>query len=107
MSAVDYALLDGRGNPAILIEAKRIDGYSDDVDNLEQIYGYMLQVEAAKVIVITNGQYWEIEVRDERHPRDDRRGWVMDDNRPLGLHWREPGETAERLHRRLDRSRYR
>ena len=32
----------------ILIEAKRIDGYSDDPENLDQIYGYMLDVETAK-----------------------------------------------------------
>ena len=105
--AVYYALLDGNGDPVILIEAKRIDGYSDDPENLEQIYGYMLNVETAKVIVSTNGQYWDIEVRDERHPRNDRRGWVMESDRPLGLHWRDPGETAERLHHHMDRSRYR
>ena len=90
----------------ILIEAKRIDGYSDDPENLDQIYGYMLDVETAKVIVSTNGQYWDIEVRDERHPRNDRRGWVMESDRPLGLGWRDVGETAARLHRHLDRSRY-
>ena len=105
--AVDYALMDGKGNPVILIEAKRIDGYSDDEENLEQIYGYMLDVETAKVIVSTNGQYWDIEVRDDRYPRDGRRGWVAENDRPLGLHWRDAGETAARLHRYLDRSRYR
>ena len=105
--AVDYALLDGSGNSAILIEAKRIDGYSDDVENLEQIYGYMLDVETARIIVSTNGQYWDIEIRDEGHPRNDRRGWVMENDHPLGLHWRDVDETAERLHRHLDRSRYR
>ena len=55
--AVDYALLDGRGRPVILTEAKRIDGYSDDPENLDQIYGYMVEVETARVIVSTNGQY--------------------------------------------------
>ena len=105
--AVDYALLDGGGRPVILVEAKRIDGYSDDIENLEQIYGYMLEVETAKVIMSTNGQYWDIEVRDERYPRDDRRGWVAEDDRPLGLHWRDVGETAGRLYRHLDRSEYR
>ena len=104
--AVDYALMDDAGRPVILVEAKRIDGYSDDFENLEQIYGYMLEVETAKVIVSTNGQYWDIGIRDERHPRNDRRGWVTEDERPLGLHWRDPEETAERLHRRLDRSRH-
>ena len=105
--AVDYAFMDDRGRPVILIEAKRIDGYSDDAENLEQIYGYMLEVETAKVIVSTNGQYWDIEMRDERHPRDDRRGWVAEDERPLGLHWRDPEETATRLFHHLDRSRFR
>ena len=105
--AVDYALLDGESKPVILVEAKRIDGYSDDIENLEQIYGYMLEVETAKVIVSTNGQYWDIEVRDESYPRDDRRGWVAEDDRPLGLHWRDVRETAGRLYRHLDRSKYR
>ena len=105
--AVDYALLDGGGRPVILVEAKRIDGYSDDMENLEQIYGYMLEVETAKVIVSTNGQYWDIEVRDERYPRDDRREWVAEGDRPLGLHWRDVGETAGRLYRHLDGSKYR
>ena len=105
--AVDYALLDSSGSPVVLIEAKRIDGYSDDEGTLEQIYGYMLDVQTAKVIVSTNGQYWDAEVRDERYPRNDRKGWVVEDDRPLGLHWRNVGETAERLARHLDRSRCR
>ncbi len=105
--AVDYALLDDEGRPVILIEAKRIDGYSDDVENLEQIYGYMLEVETARVIVSTNGQYWDIDVRNERYPRNDPDGWSKEDDRPLGLHWRDVGETAERLHRHLDRSSHR
>ena len=105
--AVDYALLDGNGDPVILIEAKRIDGYSDDPENLDQIYGYMLDVETTRIIVGTTGQYWDIGVRNERYPRNDDRGWVVEDDRPLGLHWRYPEETAERLHRHLDRSRYR
>lgn len=105
--AVDYALLDDRCRPVVLVEAKRIDGYSDDEKSLEQLYGYMLEVETAKVIVSTNGQYWDIETRDERYPRDDRRGWVVEDERPLGLHWWDAEETAQRLHRYLDRSKYR
>ena len=105
--AVDYALLDSSGSPVVLIEAKRIDSFSDDVENLEQIYGYMLDVHTAQVIVSTTGQYWDIEVRDERYPRNDRRGWVVEDDRPLGLHWRDTGETAERLSKHLDRSRCR
>ena len=99
--------MDGNGNPVILIEAKRIDGYSDGEENLEQIYGYMLDVETAKVIVSTNGQYWDIEVREDRYSRDDHRGLVVENDRPLGLHWRDAEETAARLHRHLDRSRYR
>ena len=105
--AVDYVLLDDGGSPVILVEAKRIDGYSDDPENLDQIYNYTVEVETAKVIVSTNGQYWDIGVRNEEYPRDDRRGWVVEDERPLGLHWRNPEETANRLFHHLDRSRYR
>lgn len=77
------------------------------MENREQIYGYMMDVEAERIIVSTNGQYWDIGVRNERYPRNDDRGWVVEDDRPLGLHRRDQGETAERLHRHMDRSRYR
>ena len=105
--AVDYALLDNVGTPVILVEAKRIDGYSDDEENLDQIYNYMVEVETAGVIVSTNGQYWDIGVRNEEFPRDEDRGWVKEEERPLGLHWRDAEETATRLFHHLDRSRYR
>ena len=105
--AVDYDLLDDIRNSSILVEAKRIDGYSDDVESLEQIYGYIVQVETAKVIVSTNGQYWNSEVRGDRFPRNEHTGRVAEDHRPLDLHWRDGRETAERLQRHLDKSRYR
>ena len=101
MSAVDYALLDGRGNPAVLVEAKRIDVDTNEQENWEQISGYADEAQTARLVVVTNGQYWAIRVRDGKGD------WQPESDRPLGLHWRDPGETAERLHRRLDRSRCR
>ena len=99
--AVDYALLDGRGAPVILIEAKRIDDHTERDENWEQVYGYMLDAPTTKIVVVTNGQYWAIQVRG--------RGgiWQPESDRPLGLHWQDVGENAERLCRHLDRSRHR
>ena len=99
--AVDYALLDGRGRPVILIEAKRIDDHTDRDENWEQVYGYMMEVPSTKVAVVTNGQYWAIQVRG--------RGgiWQPESDRPLGLHWRDVAETAERLHLHLAKPRHR
>ena len=101
LRAVDYALLDGRGNSAVLVEAKRIDDHTERDENWEQVYGYMLEVPTARVVVVTNGQYWAIQIRNRGG------AWHPESDRPLGLHWREAGETADRLHRHLDRSRYR
>ena len=58
------------GRPVILVEANWMDGYSDDVEKLEQIYGYVLEVEAAKAIVSTNGQYWDIEIWRRKIPTE-------------------------------------
>ena len=61
--AADYALLDSRGRPVILIEAKRIDDHTERVENWEQVYGYMLEVPTTRIVAVTNGQYWAIQVR--------------------------------------------
>ena len=107
-SAVDYAFLDSMGNPVILVEAKRIDGHTEEEENWEQVYGYMRAVETASAIVVTTGQYRAIETRDERGgTRFQPSGWKEESDRPLGLHWRDTKETAERLHRHLAKSRYR
>ena len=96
------------GNPVILVEAKRIDGHTEEEENWEQVYGYMRAVETASVIVVTTGQYWAIETRDEGGgTRFQPSGRKEESDRPLGLHWRDTKETAERLHRHLAKSRYR
>ena len=101
MSSVDYALLDDRGNPAVLVEAKRIDVDTNDWENWEQIHGYADEVQSARVVAVTNGQYWAIQVRVRNGT------WQPESERPLGLHWQDVGENAERLYRHLDRSRHR
>ena len=107
-SAVDYALLDDRGKPIILVEAKRIDEHTEEEENWEQVYGYMRAVETARVIVVTTGQYWAIETRNERGgTRSQPSGWKKESDMPLGLHWRDTKGTAERLHRHLARSKLR
>ena len=107
-SAVDYALLDDRGKPIILVEAKRIDVDTEDEENWVQTYRYTKEVETATVIVITNGQYWAIKTRDERGgTRFQASGWKKESDRPLGLHWWDTKGTAERLHRHLARSKHR
>ena len=87
---VGYALLNGRGEPFILVEAKRIDDYRLSEDNFDQMDRYLEGVDTARVGVVTNGQYWEIGVLDEGD-------WQRESEKLLGLHWRDVKETAERL----------
>ena len=93
---IDYALLNGRGEPVILVEAKRIGEYSDSDDNFDQMDRYLESVETAMVCVVTNGQFWEIWLLNERD-------WQPESEKPLGLHWRDVNETAERLYKHLAR----
>ena len=74
--AVDYALLDRQGNPTVLVEAKRIYDHTERDENWDQVYGYMLEVPTARVVVVTNGQYWTIEMRNENRPRGSTNGTV-------------------------------
>ena len=99
--AVDYALLDGGGNPVILTWTKRIEDHTERDENREQVYGYMMETPTTNIVVVTNGQYWAIQVRG--------RGgiWQPENRRPLNLHWQDVGGNAERLNRHLDRSRHR
>ena len=89
---LDYVLLDERGFPVIAVEAKRIDVDDRDELNLIQMEEYIENLETVRVAVITNGQYWLIDLRDESG------NWEGESDRPLGLHWHDPEETAERLH---------
>ena len=85
----------------ILIEAKRIDDHTERDENWEQVHDYMLEVPAAGVVVVTNRKYWAMQVRNESGD------WEPESDRPLGLHWRDTDETADRLVRHLDRSKHR
>ncbi len=87
---VDYVLKDATGEPAIVIEAKRIDVVSDDERALDQMDRYLQDIPTARVAVVTNGQYWDIAKREGN-------GWKAESRYPLGLHYEKTGENAQRL----------
>ena len=87
---VDYVLKDATDEPAIVIEAKRIDVESDDERGLEQMERYLQDIPTATMAVVTNGQYWNIAKREEN-------GWKPESRFPLGLHFEKTDENAQRL----------
>ena len=87
---VDYVLKDSTGEPAIVIEAKRIDVESDDELALDQMERYLQGIPAATIAVVSNGQYWNIAKREGN-------GWKAESRYPLGLHYQNTGENAQRL----------
>lgn len=87
---VDYVLKDSTGEPAIVIEAKRIDVESDDELALDQMERYLQGIPTATMAVVTNGQYWNIAKREGN-------GWKAESRYPLGLHYEKTGENAQRL----------
>ena len=87
---VDYVLKDATGEPAIVIEAKRIDVESDDERALDQMERYLQDIPTATLAVVTNGQYWNIAKREGN-------GWEPESRFPLGLHFEKTGENAQRL----------
>lgn len=87
---VDYVLKDATGEPAIVIEAKRIDVESDDERALDQMDRYLQDIPTAKVAVVTNGQYWDIAKREGNR-------WKAESRYPLGLHYEKTDENARRL----------
>ena len=87
---VDYVLKNAAGEPAIVIEAKRIDVESDDERALGQMERYLQDIPTATVAVVTNGQYWNI-------ARKEGNSWKAESRYPLGLHYEKTGENAQRL----------
>ena len=87
---VDYVLKGEPDNPAIVIEAKRIDVESDDENALDQMERYLQDIPTATVAVVTNGQYWAIGLREGS-------GWKAESRYPLGLHYEKTGQNAQRL----------
>ena len=87
---VDYVLKSTTGEPAIVIEAKRIDVESDDERGLDQMERYLQDIPSATVAVVTNGQYWNI-------ARKEGNSWKAESRYPLGLHYERTGENAQRL----------
>ena len=76
---VDYVLKDATGEPAIVIEAKRIDVESDDERALDQMERYLQDIPTATLAVVTNGQYWNIAKRE-------RNGWEAESPFPPESH---------------------
>ena len=87
---VDYVLKDATGEPAIVIEAKRIDVESDNERALDQMERYLQDIPTATLAVVTNGQYWNIAKREGN-------GWKAESPYPLGLHYEKTSENAQRL----------
>ena len=82
------------------MEAKRIGVNTGEDEGLGQISAYVKSVRTARVAVLTNGQYWDIELKKSGK-------WEAEDpKRALGLLWDNVGETAERLYNSLDRSKF-
>ena len=88
---VDYVLKDATGEPAIVIEAKRIDVESDDERALDQMERYLQDIPTATMAVGHNGQYWNIAKREGNDWQPESR------YPPLGLHYEKTGENAQRL----------
>ena len=87
---VDYVLKCANGDPAAVIEAKRIDVVSDDERALNQMDRYLQDIQTAVVAAVTNGQYWEIAKREGN-------GWKKESDYPLGIHYGKTDENAQRL----------
>ena len=82
------------------VEAKRIDVDSRDEMGLEQLAEYVLSIDTVSTAVLTNGQYWEIFLKDEHGE------WDAACELPLGLHWHETPKTAERLYKHLAKEKF-
>ena len=98
----DYTFFDREGNGVMVIEAKRPQEDSRDIDHRAQVGRYGDVGSTNKVVVLTNGLYWDIWFNS---------GGVVvweneSDSRPLGLLWVKSDETAQRLSRHLSRDIY-
>ena len=104
----DYALLDRQRKPAVLVEAKRVGGRTDDDANQEQVEKYAREVGGIRAVAITNGEYWDIFHKVDEAPEwDDEGEWEHEGGeRPLGLMWHDVKENAKRLHDALARELY-
>ena len=88
----DYLLLDEEGDPAVVIEAKRIDVHSEDDLNFEQLQDYIDHLPTVHIGVVSTGHYWAIFI-DKGHGN-----FAREKDLPLGLHWDDEEDTARRLY---------
>ena len=97
---LDYLLLDSAGKPAVLIEAKNILEDTRNQDFLDKMDEYLECFPEIQVGVLTNGEYWTIGIHEGNN------NWRPDRPVPLGLNWRDQGETALRLVESLAKGRF-
>ncbi len=98
----DYTLLDHQGTPVIVVEAKRIDRDTRYAGYQDKVADYGDSIPSINVVVITNGQYWDIFYREHERVEDESRGG----RKPLGLEWHDTRENAQRLYLHLRQSRH-
>ena len=97
---VDYALLERSGNPAALVDCRRIGEREPDTGWETRMQRIGQDAPATRVMALTNGQYWRIWLRNNDE-------WTPESDRPLGLHWHDIEDTARRLRACLARDHYR
>ena len=106
----DYILLNHKGEHVIVIEAKRIQEDTRCKKHIDQAAGYANSIREARVMVLTNGQYWSIEygrAGAETILEDGRKMPTLEGGgRALGIHWYDTEDNAQRLHDRLWKGHY-
>ena len=85
----------------VVVEAKRIDRHTKEEVKKGQISAYVKNVRTAQIAVLTNGEYWHIEVKKERG-----RWEMMESPNALGLLWRDVEDNAKQLYDSLGRLRF-
>ena len=100
----DYTLYNRRGRPRIVIEAKRICEDTRYEGHNKQLLKYAQEYQALYAAVLTNGRYWDIYFFDGQEIQ--REFGDRGRERPLGIGWREPTDTAGRLADHLSRHKF-
>ena len=98
----DYILLNHKGERVIVIEAKRIRENTRCNKHIDQAAKYTGVIPEARVLVLTNGQYWPIVYSEPNEEPILEGGYTAQGvHRALGIHWDDTEETAQRLHKHL------
>ena len=86
----DYMLFYKSGKSAAIVEAKRIYISTNQDEHWEQLAKYYFRASAAKVVAVTNGQFWDIAFPYCEHIK-----W--ESQFPLGIQYPKTDENARRL----------